>query len=162
VRISNDGIVYVADRANKRFQVFTPEGKFITQVFLSRQQAPPSTLEGASNGTTRKALADTVASAGETASRTAFSPDKAQQFLYVIDRSRQQIAILDRKTLEILGYAGGGPGDKPGQFYVLHDIAVDSKGNIYTAEVIETGNRRAQKLAYKGMMPAPPLPVPIP
>ena len=65
------------------------------------------------------------------------------------------IAVLDRKTLEILGYAGGGIGGDPGQFYVLHDIAADSKGNLYTAEVNDNGGRRAQKLSYKGMGPAP-------
>ena len=59
------------------------------------------------------------------------------RFLYVIDRIRQQIAILDRKTLEILGYFGDGVGPAPGQFYVLHDIAADSKGNVYSAEVNE-------------------------
>ena len=41
-----NGVVYVADRANKRFQVFTPEGKYVTQVFISRKEAPPSTLQG--------------------------------------------------------------------------------------------------------------------
>jgi hypothetical protein len=45
-------------------------------------------------------------------------------------------------------------GSAPGQFYVLHDIAADSKGNVYTAEVNDNGNRRAQKFAFKGMSPA--------
>jgi DNA-binding beta-propeller fold protein YncE len=34
VLISNDDLVYVADRGNKRVQVFTPEGKFITEQFV--------------------------------------------------------------------------------------------------------------------------------
>ena len=122
-RISNDGLLYVSDRANRRVQVFTPEGKYITQVFLSRLKWPPSTLTGMLRGTPLAKLQDGLYNAGMTASRTAFSPDKEQRFLYVIDRPRQQIAILDRESLEILGYFGGGIGGDPGQFYVLHDIA---------------------------------------
>jgi DNA-binding beta-propeller fold protein YncE len=154
-RISSDGLLYVSDRANRRVQVFTPDGKYVTQVFLSRLKWPPSTLTGMLRGTPLAKLQDGLYNAGMTASRTAFSPDKEQRFLYVIDRPRQQIAILDRKSLEILGYFGGGIGGDPGQFYVLHDIAADSKGNVYTAEVNDNGGRRAQKFTYKGMAPAP-------
>jgi DNA-binding beta-propeller fold protein YncE len=150
-RISTDGLLYVSDRANKRVQIFTPEGKYVTQVFISRHKAPPSTLPGTSLGRPISKLVDGLVNAGMTASRTAFSPDREQRFLYVIDRSRQQVAILDRKSLEILDYFGNGPGDAPGQFYILHDLAVDSKGNAYTAEVNDDGNRRAQKFSYKGM-----------
>jgi hypothetical protein len=89
-----------------------------------------------------------------TASRTAFSPDRDQKFLYVIDRPRQQIAILDRKSLQILGYVGDGIGSAPGSFYILHDVAADSKGNLYTAEVNDDGNRRAQKFTFTGMSAA--------
>ena len=154
-RISNDGLVYVCDRANKRVQVFTPDGKYVTQVFLSRGTIPPSTLTGtdAVNGKARSELADQLAKAGWTASRTAFSPDKEQKYLYVIDRIKQKVVILDRKTLEILGEFGDGPGSAPGQFYILHDVATDSKGNVYTAEVNDDGNRRAQKFTFTGTAP---------
>ena len=60
--VSNDGLVYVTDRNNRRFQVFTTEGKFIKEVFINR--AGP---------------------AKETASGFALSPDKDQQFLYTAD-----------------------------------------------------------------------------
>ncbi|HUR34857.1 MAG TPA: hypothetical protein VM032_13740 [Vicinamibacterales bacterium] len=152
-RISNDGLVYVSDRANQRVQVFTPDGKYVTQVFISRQEWPPSTLTGMLRGKPLAQLEDGLHNARMTASRTAFSPDKDQTFLYVLDRPRQQIAILDRKSLEILGYFGGGIGGAPGQFYVLHDIVSDSKGNVYTAEVNDDGGRRAQKFVFKGMKP---------
>jgi DNA-binding beta-propeller fold protein YncE len=154
-RISNDGLVYVCDRANKRVQVFTPDGKYVSQVFLSRGVIPPSTLPGKDdvNGKALSDLADGLAKDAWTASRTAFSPDKEQKYLYVIDRIREKIEILDRKTLEILGEFGDGVGSAPGQFYILHDIATDSKGNMYTAEVNDDGNRRAQKFTYKGMGP---------
>src|SRR5262249_36175350 len=45
-RVSNDGLVYVSDRLNKRVQVFTIDGKYVNQVFLSRGAIPPSTLPG--------------------------------------------------------------------------------------------------------------------
>jgi hypothetical protein len=153
-RISNDGLLYVSDRANQRLQIFTPDGKYITQVFISRQKWPPSILAGMLRGKPLAQLEDGLHNARMTASRTAFSPDKEQRFLYVLDRPRQQIAILDRKSLEVLGYFGGGIGGGPGQFYVLHDIVTDSKGNVYTAEVNDDGGRRAQKFVYKGMAAA--------
>jgi hypothetical protein len=150
-RISNDGLLYVADRANKRVQIFTPEGKYVRQVFITRMKPAPSTETRTEFGQPVSKLADGLANAGMTASRTAFSPDQEQRFLYVVDRIRQQIAILDRKSLEILGYAGDGIGSAPGAFYILHDVAADSKGNLYTAEVNNDGNRRAQKFAFTGM-----------
>jgi DNA-binding beta-propeller fold protein YncE len=153
-RISSDGLVYVSDRGNQRVQVFTPEGKYITQVFISRQKWAPSTLTGMLRGKPLAQLEDGLRNARWTASRTAFSPDKEQKYLYVLDRPREQIAILDRKSLEVLGYFGDGIGGAPGQFYVLHDIVSDSKGNVYTAEVNDDGGRRSQKFVYKGMGPA--------
>ena len=73
----------------------------------------------------------------------ALSPDPEQQFLYV--GGGVDIVVLDRRTLEIVdliggaGFLGGG-----------HQIATDSKGNIYVAAT----NRGLQKLVFKGMKPA--------
>ena len=150
-RISNDGLLYVADRANKRVQIFTPEGKYVNQVFISRMKPAPSTDARTEFAQPVAKLLDGLANAGMTASRTAFSPDKEQRFLYVVDRIRQQIAILDRKSLQAVGYVGDGIGSAPGAFYILHDVAADSKGNLYTAEVNNDGNRRAQKFIFTGM-----------
>ena len=150
-RISNDGLLYVADRANKRVQIFTPEGKYVNQVFISRMKPAPSTDARTEFAQPVAKLLDGLANAGMTASRTAFSPDKEQRFLYVVDRIRQQIAILDRKSLQAVGYVGDGIGSAPGAFYILHDVAADSKGNLYTAEVNNDGNRRAQKFTFTGM-----------
>jgi len=70
----------------------------------------------------------------------ALSPDANQQFLYV--GGGNGIFILDRKTLEIVGNIQPqgiiGPG---------HQIAVDSKGNIYIAQT----TAGMQKLTFKGM-----------
>jgi DNA-binding beta-propeller fold protein YncE len=125
VKVSNDGLVYVADRSNRRVQVFTPEGKYVTQMFLNRA--------GPSNGS---------------AAGVAFSPDPAQRYLYVADYGNSHIAVVDRKTLNVL-YQFGQRSDKPGDFQGLHQIAVDSKGNVYTGEVAP--GARAQRFRYKGL-----------
>ena len=125
VKISNDDLVYVADRSNRRIQVFSIDGKYLTQVFINRD----------------------IPSSG-TAAGIAFSPDPQQQFMYVSDLGNSHMAVLNRKTLQLL-YEFGTEGQKPGEFHTPHLISVDSKGNLYTAEV--QGGNRAQKFVFKGM-----------
>jgi hypothetical protein len=133
-RVSNDGLVYVSDRGGKRVQVFTLDGKFVTQKFIDRWCEAPHCGNG-----------QTVAS-------TAFSHDPEQRFLYVASRSPARVWVLDRKTLEPLD-SFGRPGVAPGEFYVLHHMNVDSKGNLYVTEVQD--GKRAQKFVFRGMMPLP-------
>jgi DNA-binding beta-propeller fold protein YncE len=130
VKVSNDGLVYVADRPNRRVQVFTPEGKYLTQTFINRAGPSPQSAAG-----------------------LAFSPDRGQQFLYVADYGNSHIAVLDRKSLQLL-YQFGQRSEKPGDFQGLHHLAVDSKGNIYTGEVAP--GARAQRFVFKGLSVALP------
>ena len=58
--------------------------------------------------------------------------------------------ILLRDTLEELTTFGDG-GRQPGEFYAVHSIATDSKGNIFTTETYR--GQRVQKFVYKGMGP---------
>jgi hypothetical protein len=129
VRIANDGLVYVADRNNNRLQVFTIDGKFVKEAFLARE---------------------TLSAAG-TVYSFAFSADPAQQFLYVSDGANGRIRILNRQTLEVIGSFGRW-GRYPGQFIVPHNIATDSKGNLYTAEPREG---RVQKFVLKSQIGGP-------
>ena len=80
----------------------------------------------------------------------ALSRDAGQKFLYVADGSNQKVHILDRASLEGLTTFGTG-GRQPGQFYAVHSLATDSKGNLYTTETYH--GRRLQKFVYKGLTP---------
>jgi DNA-binding beta-propeller fold protein YncE len=123
VKVSNDGVVYVADRTNNRIQTFTTMGKFLKQVRLAQQ------------GTV------TPVPAG-----FAFSQDKPQRFLYVVDSGPMQVAVFDRQSLTQIGTIGM-RGPNPGDFDIVHHMAADSKGNLYTAEIVT--NRRAQKFVLR-------------
>jgi DNA-binding beta-propeller fold protein YncE len=133
-RVSNDGLVYVSDRGGKRVQVFTIEGRYVTQVFIGRECKAPECGNG------------------QTAAATAFSPDKDQRFLYVGNAGQAKVMVLDRKRLQVLG-SFGRAGSAPGEFGTLHHLAADSKGNIYVTEVAPTRpqNRRVQKFRYVGI-----------
>jgi NHL repeat-containing protein len=124
VAISNDGIVYVADRANNRIQTFTIDGMFLKEGFVKRESEGTGSAFG-----------------------VGLSADPQQRFLYVADGSNERIAILDRPTLEEIGQIGR-PGRKAGEFFHLHSLGVDPKGNIVTGE---SQGYRVQRFIYKGL-----------
>jgi DNA-binding beta-propeller fold protein YncE len=123
VKVSKDGTVYVADRTNNRVQTFTRDGKYLRQTRLTQ-----------------------VGTVTPVPAGFAFSSDKKQQYLYVVDSGPMQVAIFDRMTLAPLGTVGM-RGPKPGDFDIVHHMAADSKGNLYTAEIVT--NRRAQKFVLQ-------------
>jgi hypothetical protein len=103
IRVANDGTVYVADRENRRVQMFTTDGKFVKQL---------------------------VRTATPFARDLALSTDPEQQFLYVGDGD--DIVVVDRKTLETLGaikvagMIGGGhqiTADSKGNIYIAQTTA---------------------------------------
>ena len=122
---ANDGLVYVCDRQADRLQVFQPDGKFVKEAFFAR-----NTLGSGS-------VWDIV-----------FSKDFAQKFLMLADGQNERVRVILRETLEELTSFGDG-GRQPGQFYGVHSIASDSKGNLYTTETYE--GKRVQKFIYKGI-----------
>jgi DNA-binding beta-propeller fold protein YncE len=130
VKVSNDGLVYAADRGGKRVQVFTLDGRFVTQAFVDRWCEAPHCGNG------------------ETVASVAFSADAGQRFLYVASRSPARIWVLDRKSLRPLD-SFGRPGVAPGEFYVIHHMTSDSKGNLYVSEVQD--GKRVQKFVFKGL-----------
>jgi hypothetical protein len=111
LNFSNDGFVYAADRNANRLQVMTTDGKFLKEFILA-----PTTGEGGSTG------------------GVAFSPDRPQKYLFISDLTNNHIWFLNRDDGKVVGQMGS-MGENGGQWFGLHMIAVDSRGNIYTGEV---------------------------
>ena len=124
---TTDGLVYVCDRPNDRIQVFRKDGSFVKE----KRIAPLTRGDGS--------VWD-----------IAFSRDPEQKYIYLADGKNEKVYIIDRQSLEILTSFGDG-GRQPGQFFAVHSIATDSRGNIYTTETYE--GKRVQKFVFKGMAP---------
>ncbi len=139
VRITDDGLVYVADRANDRIQVF--DKKKVGAVCQN-----PTGARGVCGYLGEIIIAPDTLGPGSTWDIDV-SPDKHQKFLYNADGSNQYIWTLLRSTGQILDRFGRN-GRNAGQFHWVHNMAVDSKGNMYTAEV-DTG-KRVQKFTPRG------------
>jgi hypothetical protein len=127
VVVSNDELVYVADRTNNRLQVFRLDGTFVKEVFIAR-----NTLQ-----------------AEGTVYNFALSPDKEQKFLYVLDGSNKAVRVLNRQTLQIVSNIGGHAGHNAREFFHAHSFAADSKGNLFIGEVND--GQRYYKYVFMGM-----------
>jgi hypothetical protein len=111
LNVSHDGFVYAADRMANRIHVTTKEGKFVKEFIL----APMTGVGGSTGG-------------------VMFSPDKEQRLLFISDLTNNHIWYLNREDGKVVGQMGS-MGENGGQFFGLHMIAVDTKGDIYTGEV---------------------------
>jgi len=124
VRISHDGLVYVCDRTNDRLQVFRKDGTFVQEASLAKETFGSGSVWD-----------------------IGFSIDPQQQFAFVIDGTNQQVYVLDRKSLNVLSTFGGA-GHWAGQFYGAHNLAVNSKGDLFITETYE--GKRVQKFVQVG------------
>jgi DNA-binding beta-propeller fold protein YncE len=147
---SKDGLLYVADRANNRIQVFRQNGEFVQEKILRPLCAPEGQPEVAG-------------CAREAAFSLGFSPDAAQTYLYVADGGSHKIVVLRRADLEKVAEYGG-PGTGVGEMGRPHNLTVDPQGNIYIAEAagpwikLPAGDSvqagfRAQKFSLVGANP---------
>jgi DNA-binding beta-propeller fold protein YncE len=119
VNISDDGLVYVADRVNNRIQVFQKSGEFVEEILIAKRTLGAGAVWDLD-----------------------FSPDTEQRLLYNADGTNQQVWVLERGDLQLLG-SFGRRGRYAGQFHWVHSLAADRQGNIYTGEVNQ--GRRLQK-----------------
>ncbi len=124
---SADGLIYVCDRKNDRIQIFKDDGTFVKEVFLETNTLGDGSVW-----------------------EIAFSRDPQQKFMYVSDGANEKIHVFDRQSMKEL-YSFGDGGRQPGQFYAVHSIVTDSKGNIFTTETYR--GQRVQKFVYKGLVP---------
>ena len=125
--LARDGLLYVCDRANDRLQVFKTDGTFVKEAFYARRTLGSGSVWD-----------------------VAFSKDPAQKYLYLVDGSNEKVYVLWRDTLQVLTQFGAG-GRQPGQFFGVHSVATDSKGNLYTTETYE--GKRLQRFVLKGFGP---------
>jgi len=125
--VSKDGLVYVCDRVNDRVQVFRKDGTFVKEAFFDTH-----TLRSGS-------VWDMT-----------FSRDPQQTYIYMANGVDEKICIVRRDTLEQLTCFGDG-GRQPGQFFGVHNLDTDSRGNLYATETY-TG-ARIQRFLYKGVGP---------
>ena len=77
----------------------------------------------------------------------AFSHDAKQKYLLVVDGENSVVWIVNRGDGAIVSSFGHN-GRSAGQFHWVHQLAMDSKGNVYTGEV-DTG-KRMQKFTLQG------------
>ncbi|MBS1816726.1 MAG: hypothetical protein JSU08_02245 [Acidobacteria bacterium] len=122
---SVDNLIYVCDRVNDRLQVFRPDGTFVKEQFYEKETLGSGSVWD-----------------------IAFSKDPQQKYLFLADGMNQRISVIDRQSLQMITSFGDG-GRGVGQFFGVHSIAIDSKGNLYTTETWE--GKRLQKFAYKGL-----------
>ena len=138
-----DGLLYVCDRGNDRIEVFDKTGDLKRVIEVKPGTAYSPAPDGSPG---RKAVGSAL--------DVAFSADPEQTYIYVVDAGNEVLWILDRRSGRILG-GFGSAGHNAGEFTLLHMIAVDSKGALYTSETVD--GRRLQKFVPRGFVPKPKL-----
>ena len=127
VKLAKDGLVYVCDRQNDRVQVFRKDGSFVAEWFVARETRGMGSVWD-----------------------LALWPDAGQTLLFNADGQNEQVRVLRRADGMVLG-AFGSEGRAPGQFRWVHNIAVDSRGDVFTTEV--DGGMRVQRFVPLGTRP---------
>ena len=127
VRVSHDGLVYVCDRRNNRVQVFRKDGGFVGEFSVAPETRGSGSVWDVD-----------------------FSRDAGQTYLYTADGENNHVWLLARDTGKTLSRFSRN-GRYAGQLHWVHNIAVDSKGNLFTTEVDSA--KRVQKFLYQGLFP---------
>jgi hypothetical protein len=119
VKISKDGLVYVCDRRNDRVQVFRKDGTFVREwVYLKETLGSGSVWD------------------------LYLWPDREESFLVNVDGANNEFRVVRRNDGEVVATYGRF-GHYAGQFHGVHNVAIDSRGNLFTTEVYE--GKRVQK-----------------
>ena len=130
IKIARDGLIYVCDFGNNRFQVFKKDGSFVSEhIYLkdTRTDRGPGSV------------ADVY-----------FWPDAQQSAMLVADTANSLIRVVRRSNGQVLSTYGRF-GNYAGQLNRLHQLAIDSKGTVYAAEA---AGKRIQKFTISAGQPA--------
>jgi 6-bladed beta-propeller len=134
------GNIFVADRNNRRIQVFDSDGKFLRIMTIDIPPDPDAqpAIGDKPNLTNYLQNGGTMTPGAPWALCITPAPN---QVLYVADAFPGRIykLTLDGKVLGMLGRAG----KQPKQFGWVHEIACPSENTLYVAEIL---NWRVQKL----------------
>jgi DNA-binding beta-propeller fold protein YncE len=139
------GNIYVADRGNRRIQVFDPDGKFLREITID-VPLPPVVHMWMGNPPVAQPPA-TVGAAAPNGTMQGGAPwaicitPGPTQYLYSADAYPGRIykLTLDGKVVGVFGSMG----HQPKQFGWIHEMACPAENEIYTAEIL---NWRVQKL----------------
>ncbi len=133
--IDKDGLVYVGERGQDRISIYTKQGKWVKDYYVS-----PNTPSQRANDC--GGLAITKLPPCGTTYKMVFSKDPQQKYMYVADGTNDHVWILDHATGKTLGFFGSN-GKYAGQFHWINAVGTDAQGNIYTGEVEQA--KRIQK-----------------
>lgn len=139
IAVDRNNNVYVGDRANRRIQVFDPQGKFL-RMFTIDVPPDPGTRPVNGNTPTGQALAATIGAPNS----ICITPG-ATQVMFVGESTfpgRLFKLSLDGQVLGVIGRSGR----QLKQFSGVHQLACPSENEVYAAE---TANWRVQKLILR-------------
>ena len=139
VEFDRDGLVYIGERGQNRISIYTKQGKWVKDYYVS----PNTPARGPECG----GLQNTKAPPCGTTYKMVFSKDAQQKYMYVADGTNNRVWILERETGKTVSSFGGN-GKYAGQLHWVNAIGTDSKGNIYTGEVEQA--KRIQKFEPLG------------
>ncbi len=128
IAVDRNGTVFVADRENSRIQLFSADGKFLderTDIARPCQVA----FDAAGN----LFVAELGYRAGMWPGTSAPSADA----------TGGRVSVFDSRGELLTRWGGGDNPTAPGDFFAPHDICIDSRGDVYVAEVVMSagGNR---------------------
>jgi hypothetical protein len=134
-----DGRVFVADRANNRLQIFSPEGEYLDQ--WPDVQRPQQLFIGGDGlvyvgeselRPTKPEFAKLTLGLGHTRGLHAFKDGKELEITEET-RSPSRVSVYDG-TGKVLARWGGPEPSAPGSFTSPHGISADSRGAVYVGE----------------------------